>query len=62
MKNVTLETLKAQLAQFEAQIKEAEANLYRLDGASQVLKHLIAEEEKPAEDSNPSNPEAEKQD
>lgn len=57
MKNITLETLKTQLAQFEAQIKETEANLYRLDGAVQVVKHLIAEEEKPA-----AEPVAEKQD
>lgn len=48
MKNITLETLKTQLAQFETQCKEAEANLYRLDGAIQVVKHLIAEEEKPS--------------
>lgn len=48
MANINLETLKTQLAQFEAQLKEQEANLYRLDGAIQVVKHLIKEEEKPA--------------
>lgn len=62
MKNITLETLKTQLAQFEAQCKEAESNLYRLDGAIQVVKHLIAEESKAVEEAKPAKKKAEKQD
>lgn len=50
MIKVTIETLKTQLGQFEAQLKAAESNLYRLDGAIQVIKHLIKEEEASVEE------------
>lgn len=51
-----VEKLKEQLAKTEAEFKLCEGMLYRLDGAIQTLKHLIAE----AEQTPPATDQAEK--
>lgn len=38
---LTLDELKEQLAQTEAELEASKAHVYRCDGAIQVLKHLI---------------------
>jgi len=52
---IKMDDLKAQLAATEAEMEAAKAHLYRCDGALQVLKHLIAESEKPEDESHASN-------
>lgn len=40
---MTLEQLKAQLAQSEVELEEAKAHVYRCDGAIQLLKFQISQ-------------------
>ena len=51
----SLESLRKQLAETEAEWEQARAHLYRCDGAIQLLRHLIAESEKPAEEVEDGN-------
>lgn len=49
MPSISVEDLKKQLAATESELEQAKAHVYRSDGAIQVLKHFIADAEKPAE-------------
>ena len=51
---MTIDKLNELLKQATADLESAKANLYRLDGAISVLKHLIDEESKNATDSSTS--------
>lgn len=51
---MTLDELKAQLAETENQHEAAKAVVYRTDGAVQMLRHIIAETESAA--APPSDP------
>ena len=45
--SVLLDDLKKQLAASEAELEQAKAHVYRLDGAIQMLRHFISDAEKP---------------
>ena len=44
---VNVDALREQLAETEVEFEQAKAHLYRCDGSIQLLKHLIAQAEKP---------------
>lgn len=46
---ITIEDLKEQLKAYEDQLEVAKSQVYRLDGITQLLRHLINEAEKPTE-------------
>jgi hypothetical protein len=44
---ITLESLKEQLVASENELEQAKSHVYRCDGATQLLKHLIQQAETP---------------
>ena len=44
-----LDSLRTQLHETEIEFEQARSQMYRCDGAIQILQHLIADAEKPAE-------------
>ena len=44
---VNVDALREQLTETEVEFEQAKAHLYRCDGSIQLLKHLIAQAEKP---------------
>lgn len=50
---ITKESLQAQLDSSERELEAAKATVYRLDGIIQLLKHQVAEFDKPEEKEAP---------
>lgn len=44
---IDIESLRKQLAASEQELETAKSHIYRVDGAIQILRHLIAEVERP---------------
>lgn len=47
MSNLSIETLQEQLKKLEQDLEVSKAQLYRVDGAIQVIKQLISQLESP---------------